>query len=195
LDPDKFKLGDPAEPNNVSPNPGRLCILDVHGQPILYFPANPARPELGVAPGYVGGLPAAAMLMTAAPPESLSTGALYEFSHSIYYGPYYQTDGSPATGYPSSFVRVREPDKSKALARMRAYLGDLYDESTNSLGPDGLITTVTIGGASVAEAAATTDAYLLWCAGVDKEYGPDFGGSAPTPAEVRECDDVTSFRR
>jgi hypothetical protein len=77
---------------------------------------------------------------------------------------------------------------------MRAMLGDLYDETTNSLGPDGLITNVVVDGNSISEQAASTAPYLLWCAGVDGEYGPDFSGGAPTQAEVSACDDVTNFR-
>jgi hypothetical protein len=44
------------------------------------------------------------------------------------------------------------------------------------------------------ERAVTDKAILLWSAGADGVFGPNFAGADPTPEEVRKIDDATNFK-
>jgi prepilin-type N-terminal cleavage/methylation domain-containing protein len=46
LQPDRFRMRDPANPTNVSPAPENLALFDRWDRPILYFPARLGRPNL-----------------------------------------------------------------------------------------------------------------------------------------------------
>jgi hypothetical protein len=82
-----------------------------------------------------------------------------------------------------NLVYFKRPGDSDtvALQAFRAMMGDLND--------NGIIDTD--------ESPATEDAFILWAAGPDGQYGPNRKGSpwTPTRQEVEKTDDVTSFNK
>lgn len=69
-------------------------------------------------------------------------------------------------------------DYSKATKRIRAMLGDMNQNGAIDSG----------------ETAATTGAYILWSAGPDGLFGPNFTDTDPNASDVQNCDDVLSFK-
>jgi prepilin-type N-terminal cleavage/methylation domain-containing protein len=77
------------------------------------------------------------------------------------------------------FMRPGDNDQVKARKRMEAVL------VPNTTDWDGMVGST--------EQAATTNAFLLWSAGADGNFGATFAGADPTADEIKKVDDVTNF--
>jgi type II secretory pathway pseudopilin PulG len=175
LQPDKFKTNG-------------LAIADYYGNPILYYPANPAHTvvtvaglnagSFGAGNSYVGTAsgvtPNAAVVTPGGPCISL-----YNYSDNDTASLNATVGGTPFT---PTTPADGESHPMPSLSAMEAMLGD-YNH-------DGYIDN--------GETAATTASFLLWSAGPDETYGPvNFQNSDLTGVteknEVNACDDVTNF--
>ena len=141
-----------------------MAILDMWDNPILYFAARPAKP----APAANGEWPL--LPLTAAAGDA----AFYNAFHNI-----------------SFFMRPGQDDVTNvqhctnARKRIEALLVVPGDNDF-----DGVMETS--GGRN--ERAATDKAFLLWSAGPNGKFGPDYDTNAnPTADDIRKVDDVTNF--
>lgn len=149
-----------------------LAILDGNDNPILYFPARPAKPNIHLPGGY---LPPIA---TAATPPATYDGSLYDTFDNW-----------------AAFKHPADANNEPAQWRMHAMLGDRIMGTTAQEGA--IVTSSTLGN----EAAAYEGPYILWAAGPDGLFGPaeiTEGGTAQTAEQNRKavdnCDDVTNFK-
>lgn len=181
LQPGKFKVADPANPN-APPAPNKELVLTImdrsNSRPILYFPAAAGKPNIrvntGGVPGFVHSDPT--------PTGVLSELSLYDADDNLDYFKRPPNDNNATT----------------ALTRIRLMLGDLPPNQTPpaepskwSGAPNGMI--------DGAESAATTSPFILWAAGPDDQFGPN-ATTAPesgtlNQADAAVCDDVTNFRQ
>ena len=147
-----------------------LAVLDANDNPILYFPASPAKINL-LAPGTASnGL---YVNRVEAPNPNVTTPSKARIK--------YDADDNF-----ESFRRAGEAgDHINPLHRMRAMLGD-HDG-------DGIIET------AAGEKINTEAPYLLWAAGTDGKFGPDADMMAPEAIldvkDADRCDDVTNFKQ
>ena len=187
LDPDKFRIGDPDPTTAIAGMDAslRLVILDSYGNPILYFPAAPTRPNInGWADPPANAVPGFAS-------DRGSLLSLYDAIANISSDPTIVPPRGAVvdrdTVRTHAFYRVSETTNTNALRRFRAMLGDIGNGTANS-SPDGII--------NPGETPASTGPYILWSAGPDGLFGPDYDTSAlgPKPQDVTNCDDVTNFR-
>jgi hypothetical protein len=157
-----------------------LAIADSFGNPILYYPANPARPSVTLSTGTVGsggayvGTAPAVVEGTAPTTPSSPCQSLYNYSDNDTVA---LNLAAGSTAFTPAFSDIKV---------MEAMLGDY--------GFNGYIAS--------GETPATTAAYLLWSAGPDGVYGPvgsnnvaNFTNLSPTAVKnlVSKCDDVTNF--
>lgn len=147
---EQFKMearGTPTDPAKPEPF---FVLLDRFEQPILYFPASPAKPNVRLAPTAAAPTPPYVSDVTA--PFPADTASLYD-----------QRDN---TALP--------------LDKMQAVLGDVNRNGVINIGEDGV-----------------DKPFLLWSAGADEVFGPEFTASATDDdvrAAILRCDDVTNFR-
>lgn len=122
LEPSKFKIADPADPSNPTPDPLKAVLIDVYNSPILYYPTNPGKPAAGV--DYVNASESA-LVDANDNLNQMGLNGLYAFYHT--------TSDTPAD----------------ATTRLRAMLGDIYQGNTTTPPGDGIIgtgeTAVTVG--------------------------------------------------
>ena len=148
-----------------------LAVLDANDNPILYFPASPAKINL-LAPGNASD---GRYVNRVTNPRAPFTGAASKSNIK------YDADDNF-----ESFRRLGEAgDHVNPLHRMRAMLGD-HDNS-------GVIET------AQGEKVVTEAPYLLWAAGTDGKFGPDADMMAPEAIldvkDADRCDDVTNFKQ
>jgi hypothetical protein len=152
------------------------AILDAWDHPIAYFPARKAKNNIRLRN----------------PPQTNPGAGIKDPVTGAYPGLY--CDLSSLSQYNAwdnlvLFVHPSAPwnekattqgDQKKALTRIRAMLGDVNDNGYIDSG----------------ESPATDEAFLLWSAGPDGNFGPSFdpGKTRTADQEVRGCDDVMNFR-
>jgi prepilin-type N-terminal cleavage/methylation domain-containing protein len=146
-----------------------MAILDFWDNPILYFPARPTKPT----PAPIGSPNAGEWKLL---PLTLAEGgdAFYNAFHNI-----------------SFFMRPGQDDVTDVTAianarkRMEAVLVVPGDNDF-----DGVMETTN----GKNERAVTDKKFLLWSAGADGKFGPDFNTAAsPTADDIRKVDDVTNI--
>jgi prepilin-type N-terminal cleavage/methylation domain-containing protein len=169
LQPDKFPIGylnnDPANLDY-----SKAVLLDRYRNPILYFVANPKKPNLTTPNSYL------AYTDAATPWTSL-------------YNLFDNYGDLPATEI-KIIARRANSSIPQNLDRMRIMLGDFGDGSNGA--PNGMIDSN--------ETAATTAAFIFGSAGADNEYGPNVDpATIRTPTDARrvvsDCDDVTTIQK
>ncbi|MEO6435343.1 MAG: hypothetical protein ABIP55_06225, partial [Tepidisphaeraceae bacterium] len=145
-----------------------VALLDGNDNPILYFPARPGK--VAQTPGWVLVKDSIADTGVLAPP-------VYEAADNLVF---FLRPGPPAE------VVTSNPDRVKARQRMEALL-----MTTGTTPPPSYDATMQAN-----EAPITTGPYLLWAAGADGLFGAGKTASsaAPTPADIKDCDDITNFR-
>jgi general secretion pathway protein G len=144
-----------------------VAILDTWDNPIVYFVARPTKPAPNPTNGEWSLLP----LTPAA-----GNNALYNSFHNL-----------------SFFMRpgddiANAQHQQAARKRMEAVL--IVPGDTNANNFDGTMETQSPKN----ERAVTDKAVLLWSAGADGVFGPNFAGADPTPEEINKIDDVTNFK-
>jgi prepilin-type N-terminal cleavage/methylation domain-containing protein len=149
-----------------------LALLDGEDNPILYFPASPAKPNINVAPS-AGGVPP----FVADPNSSGNRKAsLFDASDNFVFF----MSGTDAYNTPTNAIKV-----------IRAMLGDFSpSDDAASTNCNGTIDS------DKGESALTTGPYILWSPGNDGLFGPANKGQTPFPAkaDLSRCDDVTNFK-
>ena len=182
LQPDRWKLVSEATPSplgNVTPSPMYdAMILDIHGNPILYYPATPgAGGRIGLPGGFCRVQDPASYTP---PPANNRLQPVYPLYNAIDNN----TDPTPPLGMPGT------PHLLLDAMAMAYILGDRTGNGGAPV-PDGKIDST--------EKAVTVEPYLLWTAGPDGRYG--FGPDPANPVngldvsqfKGRTCDDVCNF--
>ena len=154
-----------------------MAMRDAWDHPILYFPARPGKVAQDTTTGKTWVL--INDTASASPPP---VPPIYDAADNI-----------------SFFLRVNEAlttanDRTKARQRMEALLvADCEKTGGKNLVLNGVINSYAGG----TETAVTTAPYLLWSAGPDGRFGPEFDatGAAITTVTLRKCDDVFNFER
>jgi prepilin-type N-terminal cleavage/methylation domain-containing protein len=150
-----------------------LAILDSWDNPILYFAARPQKP----VPAPPGGPNAGEWpLLPLTDTKAQMDAAHYNSFHNL-----------------SFFMRpgddiANTQHQQAARKRIEAVLVVPGDNNANDF--DGVMETQSPKN----ERAVTDKAILLWSAGADGNFGPNFAGADPTPEEIRKVDDVTNFK-
>jgi prepilin-type N-terminal cleavage/methylation domain-containing protein len=154
------------QPDKFITRPDSGMLLDSQGNPILYFPAATAKPDISKVNNYV----------------SDAGRPLFDANDNVRF-----------------FVQAPEATTNNAVERIQVILGDF--------GANGAIDKQS--GMEQEQAAADSQAYLLWSAGGDGIFGPNNGPGAPAPmvftpstlddwkknkTAAEKCDDVTNFR-
>jgi prepilin-type N-terminal cleavage/methylation domain-containing protein len=169
-----------------------LQILDHWNNPVLYFPANPSKPNIRIvsSPPYVLGnlatYPYIGQMPTVA--DIGNNNNVYNGAHKTQFLSLFDAGDNI-----SAFIRggesmtslppVNNPVVSNAYKRMATLLGDYNPGNpTSAKNWDGLID-------DPAEPAVSTN-YVLWSAGPDGFYG--ITSTTPTASEIQKCDDVTN---
>ena len=153
LQPDKWKLS--YDPNPQAANvPSSLMynakMLDLYGNPILYYPATPgATARLGLASGFVSSCNPGTFTAPAANATNAPSYPLYNAFDNA-------SDSTPPLGSTAS---------PKVLLDATAMGFILGDRTGNGGAP------VPNGKIDAGETAVTTQPYLLWTAGADGVFG------------------------
>jgi len=149
IQPDKIKFGNPDGPANTdfALYAFQYTLLDRQGNPILYFPANPRKPTISSANGYV----------------AASTSALYNFDH----------NESVKRMVPDNELKVFEtapgdPSDANRLRRMQVMLGDA--DKDGQIGPG---ETARITGPYVLWSAGNDEIYGPYPADPARRTNPD----------------------
>jgi prepilin-type N-terminal cleavage/methylation domain-containing protein len=143
---------------------GDSVVLDRYDQPILYFPASPAKLNPRVA-------------STAVPhPYVWNDGtsdvtSIYDARDNT--GPVERTGEDNA-----SFYSGGTQGKLSPVMRICMMLGDVH----------GVSPTAPSDGVIQIDETPINEPFLLWSAGADGKFGPE------TKADLIDCDDVTNFR-
>ena len=162
---DRFKLGDPNNPNVTTTQPGLWAILDRYNKPYLYFPASPAKPNINTrgdpanTPGYIHTDPAV-------------TGGNSEFS-------LYDADDNL-----NAFSRTPGSVEAVAIQRLRLMLGD---RNNNGIIDASLGETAATTEKFILWSAGPDELF-----GPDASMAEPKGALNYLDAE--KCDDVTNFR-
>jgi type II secretory pathway pseudopilin PulG len=154
LQPDRIKMRGSA-------------LLDGDGNPILYFPASPIKPNINKANAFV-----ARGDRTANP----AVIPLFDANDNMVFF----MSGTDTPNAPNN-----------ALAAIQSMLGDFNPQDDNAgTNHNGMIDS------DKGESALTTGPYILWSPGNDGVYGPLNKGQTPFPtkADIAKCDDVTNFK-
>jgi prepilin-type N-terminal cleavage/methylation domain-containing protein len=167
----RVRAGGPSRGPYIQPEKVRmrgLAILDPWENPILYFPAASAKPNInqvptgGAQPPYVG----------------------YGSKQSLF------DAGDNISFFVSGNDNLTTP--TNALRSIRAMLGDYNANDENATtNCDGTIQTD-----QHETAAAVSVPFILWSAGADGVFGPVNRGQMPYPGkqDLAKCDDATNFR-
>ncbi len=188
---ERFKMGDPTFDFGPFPQPQyalEFSILDRWNLPILYFPASLARPNVSVTPTPPTCAPYVDSKL-ANPTITTSETSRYDGDDNLRWF----TDG-PRDTNASGTIYINYPvptsNVPKALARLRAMLGDRHGATAGSA-VDGIIQS---------DETPVDLPFLLWSAGPDERFGPfTFSASGVLTAAdlnyLRDCDDITNFPR
>ena len=152
-----------------------LAIVDITGNPILYFPASARKINLAMANTFY-----VSSAGTGTTPALVTPGVnecMYKF------------DDNGVTA--SALTNDPGHEPAKALARMQAMMGAVRNMCTGTA-PMGNLATAN------GESPLTTAPYILWSCGPDGRFGPtpdltQLADFKDREAACRKCDDVTSF--
>lgn len=167
LDPSKFRVQG-------------MCMRDSWDHPILYFPASPRKVAHDTTGGKTWVLVNDFRTLTPPPPP------IYDASDNI---TFFMRPGSPKNEDVNNTTA-----RDNARQRIEAMLvKDCEQDAQHNLVLNGVVNAYPGG----AETANTTAPFLLWSAGPDGLFGPDFDPSVNkiTVKTLQKVDDVTNFER
>jgi prepilin-type N-terminal cleavage/methylation domain-containing protein len=177
-----------------------MQILDLYGKPILYYPAAPAKPNINTFDTSV--TPPLPLYVTRTDPDVPSWVTLKKPLYDVcdnYELHYPAPNLPPLRVYPFTHTLTDPSSPGNPplwYIRFTAMLGDFDSQWDSGSGP--APATAYNGVIDAGETSRTTAPYLLWSAGADGVYGPEWDltdHATPSNSDISACDDVTNFQK
>jgi prepilin-type N-terminal cleavage/methylation domain-containing protein len=146
-----------------------IAILDMNDHPIAYFPARPKKPDIHQPGQYI----------------AQGGQAMYNANNNL---SLFLRDADMGI-VPGGSGETLAAHAADALKRLQSMLGDVSNGTGGA--PD--------GGINTNESAKCELPFILWSAGQDGFFGPQYYPGNPLPitfseSDIQKCDDVTNFK-